>query len=95
MYYVGIYGTRYTRYRISPISEIRYPMRGMQPQARHAADNCHYPTSGLRSLQMVIFGTLGLAVPYTPRPPGENDSMKCVFLGGASAGGRGASAVCA
>ena len=42
---------------------------------------------------MVIFGTLGLAVPYTPRPPGEKDSMKCVFLGGASAGGRGASGV--
>ena len=40
---------------------------------------------------MVIFGTLGLAVPYIPRPPGEKDSMKCVFLGGASAGGRGAS----
>jgi hypothetical protein len=33
---------------------------------------------------MVIFGTLGLAVPYIPRPPGENDPMKSVFLGGAS-----------
>lgn len=42
---------------------------------------------------MVIFDTLGLAVPYIPRPPGENDSMKRVFLGGASAGGRGASGV--
>ena len=42
---------------------------------------------------MVIFDTLGLAVPYIPRPPGENDSMKFVFLGGASAGGRGASGV--
>ena len=28
---------------------------------------------------MVIFGTLGLAVPYTPRPLGENDQRKCVF----------------
>ena len=34
---------------------------------------------------MVIFGTLGLAVPYTPRPPGETDQRKCVFLGGALA----------
>ena len=46
---------------------------------------------------MVIFGTLGLAVPYMyiPRPPGENDWMKCVFLGGASLGGRGACGVSA
>ena len=36
---------------------------------------------------MAIFGTLGLAVPHTPRPPGENDQRKCVFLAGASAGG--------
>ena len=85
----------YTRYRISPISEIRYPMRGMQSQARHAAGNCHYPTSRLRSLQMVIFDTLGLAVPYTPRPPGETDQRKCIFLGGALAGGRGATGVSA
>ena len=44
---------------------------------------------------MVIFGTLGLAVPYTPRPLGENDSMNCVFLADASARGRGAIGVSA
>ena len=44
---------------------------------------------------MVIFGTLGLAVPYTPCPPDETDQRKCVFLGGALAGGRGATGVSA
>ena len=44
---------------------------------------------------MVIFDTLGLAVPYTPRPLGENDQRKCVFLGGALARGRGATGVSA
>ena len=44
---------------------------------------------------MAIFGTLGLAVPHTPRPPGEFDQRKCVFLVGASAGGRGATGVSA
>ena len=44
---------------------------------------------------MVIFGTLGLAVPHTPRPLGETDQRKCVFLGGALARGRGATGVSA
>ena len=44
---------------------------------------------------MVIFDTLGLVMPYTPRPLGENDSMNCVFLAGASARGRGATGVSA
>ena len=44
---------------------------------------------------MVIFGTLGLVMPYTTRPLGENDSMNCVFLAGASTSGRGAAHVSA
>ena len=44
---------------------------------------------------MVIYGTLGLAVPHTPRPLGETDQRKCVFLGGALARGRGATGVSA
>ena len=40
---------------------------------------------------MVIFGTLGLAVPYTPRPLGENDSIKFRYPTVAAGGGDGLS----